>query len=78
MNLLTLGIGIVVLCFGVISGILWFKKPGIFKKLEPMKKRWGNRVGSILHISAYVIIPLIFGVIVVIAGVYGIDIMALF
>ncbi len=37
--------------------------PFFYKELEPMRQRWGNTVGTILHLIGYTLIPLGFGVI---------------
>jgi hypothetical protein len=38
-------------------------RPGrlLFRKLEPMRQRWGARAGTALHFTGYVIAPLAFG-----------------
>ena len=41
-------------------GLGW---PGriLFRKLEPMRERWGVRAGTVIHFGGYVLAPLVFG-----------------
>ena len=51
------------LCFGLYSLYLWIAgKTDKFGKLEPMKKMWGEKVGTMLHIFGYVVVPLLVGI----------------
>ena len=71
MNLVTVAIGVLAIAFGLYTA--WARKanPGQFKKLEPMKKRWGDKTGVAIHVFAYTIIPLVFGAIVLFIGMSG-------
>lgn len=45
---------------------LWnFRIPLFYKELEPMKQRWGNLTGVIMHVIQYVMIPLGIGLLLV-------------
>ena len=37
------------------------KLPLSFWKLKPMQERWGKVPGTILHFTGYVIVPIVFG-----------------
>ena len=39
-----------------------YRIPWFYRELEPMQKRWGKYVGTILHIIGYVVAPVGFGI----------------
>ena len=39
-----------------------FKVNAMFRKLEPMQRQWGDKLGTVLHFIGYVITPIIFGI----------------
>lgn len=41
------------------------KNNKFFWKIEPMKKFWGEKVGTAIHFVSYVIVPLVIGVYIV-------------
>ncbi len=45
----------------------------MLKKLEPMKERWGRKVGNAIHFFSYIIVPIAVGGVFIIAGVNGIS-----
>jgi len=45
----------------------------MFKKLEPMKEKFGAGVGNTIHFVSYVIVPLGFGIAMIIAGLNGVS-----
>ena len=71
MDPITTGIGALALAYGIFSGIMRFVKPGMFKKLEPMKQRFGATAGSLIHFVFYVIVPVVAGVVFIAAGLSG-------
>ena len=74
MNTTTVLIGGVIIAYGIFSGILRIVKPSIFKKLEPMKQRWGNKAGSMIHFTGYVVVPVAVGVVFIVSGMNGLNI----
>jgi uncharacterized membrane protein YkvA (DUF1232 family) len=62
-------VGIGFLMLGMISMSSYSEKfPGLrleffYKELEPMQERWGKTTGTILHVLAYVVAPIGFGLI---------------
>lgn len=74
MNNSTLFFGIAFIAYGLFSAIMRFVKPSFFKKLEPMKKRWGDKAGNAIHFIAYIIVPLAAGGFFIYAGMHGIKI----
>jgi hypothetical protein len=47
------------------------KRPQAFSKLQAMKQQWGDTPGMIMHVVAYSILPLVLGVISILAGMRG-------
>lgn len=71
MNPITVAVGAAATAYGLFTLVARAKKPELFSKLEPMKQRWGPTAGMAIHIVGYTIIPIIFGVISVAAGIAG-------
>lgn len=71
MNPLTVGIGAAAIAYGLFTLVARAKKPEMFAKLEPMKQRWGPRAGVAIHFVGYTLVPIVFGVISVAAGLAG-------
>ncbi len=71
MNGMTIAIGAVALCYGVFSAVMRKKKPEYFRKLEPMKRRFGDKAGNTLHFFGYVIVPVLAGVVLILSGLNG-------
>ncbi|MDP6542755.1 MAG: hypothetical protein QGH60_02125 [Phycisphaerae bacterium] len=71
MDPVTVGIGAVALAYGVFSGVMRVVNPAIFKKLQPMKEKFGETAGNTIHFIAYIIVPLAVGVALIIAGLNG-------
>jgi uncharacterized membrane protein YadS len=72
MDPVTVGIGALAIAYGIFSGVMRFVKPSMFKKLEPMKEKFGVAAGNTIHFVAYVILPLGFGITMIIAGLNGV------
>lgn len=71
MNPVTVLIGILAIGFGAYTAWARAAKPGQFKKLEPMKKFWGEKAGMAIHFVAYTAVPIMFGIVIVITGLNG-------
>ena len=71
MNYISIIIGALFIGYGIFSGIMRVKNPSYFKKLEPMKRAYGERAGNIVHFVGYVLIPIIFGIVLVHSGNTG-------
>lgn len=69
MDLKNFILGFVLCVYAVIVTVLRIKgNQKYFRKLEPMKKFWGNRLGLIIHTVGYIVIPAIAGVIFLVAS----------
>ena len=73
MNLTTIAIGVAAIGFGLTTAYLRVTKPAAFKKLEAMKKMWGNTAGTVVHVIAYTVIPIVAGIIFLVQGISGVS-----
>lgn len=74
MNFVTIGIGLLPCAYAIYVLILRIKgKNDLFRKLGPMKKTFGNKLGSAIHYFGYVIVPMGFGVFVIYLGMKGLN-----
>jgi hypothetical protein len=61
-NYVTLAFGVFLLGVGIVDLSFYLTgKQDKFRKYNPMKKFWGKTFGPILHFTAYVIVPLVVG-----------------
>jgi len=77
LNLITVVIGIVILWFGIFNGMLRQKSPEKLKSLVAMKQKLGEKPAQFIHVLAYSIIPIIFGVLLLFSGLNGMSLMQL-
>ena len=75
MDIITILIGALIGLYGIYTLYTRFTSPEKLKKLQPMKEKFGSKVGITIHTIAYSIMPLIVGSSVLTAGVKGISIM---
>ena len=63
-------IGVLAILFGLFTGVARFVAPdsGVFSKQEAMKERFGSTVGTAIHVLAYTVLPMIFGVLQILRG----------
>lgn len=73
MNLTTIAFGCVPLLFALYTLVARVRQPQLFAKLAPMQQRFGKRLGMVLHIAAYSLVPLAFGLTVIHGGVQGLS-----
>ena len=71
MNLVTLGLGIMAVFYSVYTFYVRTSKPEKFGKLAAMQEKFGKKAGYTIHLIAYSIAPLVFGVIMIFAGRNG-------
>lgn len=73
MDPVTVGIGVLAIGFGGYTFFLRTTNPSKLKKLKPMQDKWGAQTGLVIHTMAYSIGPLVFGLIMIFAGLNGIS-----
>jgi hypothetical protein len=73
MNPVTVLIGVAALGFGIYTAYVRATNPAKLGKLEAMKKQWGEGAGKAVHLVAYTIVPIIFGIIMILAGISGVS-----
>jgi hypothetical protein len=76
LNIVTTGLGILLLFIGLFTAYLHAYNPNsrlLGPKLEAMKKAYGQNAGFIVHLTAYSIVPITIGIIFIIAGYKGIS-----
>ncbi|HVK95205.1 MAG TPA: hypothetical protein VM571_10840, partial [Noviherbaspirillum sp.] len=69
---LTVAIGVMELLFGVYIAVSRRLQPQKMAKLEALKVLFGDKIGNLIHVSAYTVIPLVAGGIFVFAGLRGV------
>ena len=71
MNLTTVVIGIAAIAYGLYTAWARRARPDQFRKLEAMKKTWGESAGQVVHVIGYTIVPIVVGVVLVLSGLRG-------
>jgi len=54
-------LGIAAVAYGLYTLYARATSPNKFAKLEAMKKQWGERPGTIVHVIGYSVVPIIAG-----------------
>ncbi len=68
-------LGVLAVIYGIFTFIQRKRKPESFAKIESMKKLYGEKAGYIVHVISYSVIPIIFGItIIILSSVYGMSI----
>ena len=73
MDPVTVLIGVAAMAYGLYTAWARRAKPEQFKKLESMKKAWGETGGQMVHIVGYTLAPIIVGVVLVLGGLRGVS-----
>ena len=71
MNVTSLAIGVAALGYGLYSIWLRRTRPEQFGKIDAMKKLWGERTGVAVHIIGYTILPIAFGLVMILDALRG-------
>jgi len=71
MNVTTVGVGVAMIVFGLLTTVLRVVRPSLFSKLGPMKERWGERAGFWLHVFGYSVVPIVTGAVITMQGWSG-------
>jgi hypothetical protein len=59
--MINLLLGIAAVAYGLYTLYARATSPNKFAKLEVMKKQWGERGGTIVHVVCYSVVPIIAG-----------------
>ncbi|MFO7537704.1 MAG: hypothetical protein R6X32_06550 [Chloroflexota bacterium] len=73
MSPVTILIGIAALCFGLYTAYLRATNPSKLGKLKAMEQQWGGNTGRTIHLIAYSVIPILFGIVTIVAGISGVS-----
>jgi hypothetical protein len=73
MNLITILIGTAALGFGIYTAYLRATNPAKLGKLAAMKEQWGEKAGTVVHLVAYTVVPVIVGIVLIVAGFRGVS-----
>ena len=71
MNVLTVLVGVTAILYGLYSAWARKARPHQFRKLEPMKKAFGERGGLLLHMFGYTVVPIAAGIVFIYNGLAG-------
>ncbi len=71
MNYVTTALGVFAVGYGIYTAILRKKDPSKFIKLEAMKKVYGEKRGTLIHVVGYSVIPIVIGTFFIILGISG-------
>ena len=72
MNTVTIAIGVVALLFGIFTMFGRVRRPEQYTKLKAMQDKLGDKPGYTVHLIAYSVAPMIFGVVMILAGIRGV------
>lgn len=73
MNPVTLGIGCLALGYGIFTAVWRVIHPEKFKKLEAMKRQWGEKGGMAVHVIGYTLLPVVIGIGLIYGGYRGVS-----
>jgi hypothetical protein len=73
MDPITTLVGVAAIAYGLYTAWARRARPDQFKKLEPMKKFWGEAGGPIVHIIGYTVVPIVVGLVLVLNGMRGVS-----
>lgn len=73
MNPITVAIGVVGLLFGIYTLYVRARKPEHFTKLKAMQEKFGDKPGYAVHVIGYSVIPIVFGAVMIFAGLKGVS-----
>jgi len=73
-NWVEIAVGFLALGYGVYSLYVRVTAPERISKLASMKRVYGAKAGSAIHLAMYSIIPIAFGLVLIASGFLGINI----
>ena len=72
MDPVTISLGLFGLGFGGVTTFVRFTHPEKLGKLGPMREKFGTTAGTAIHVVAYSVAPILFGITMLTAGVRGV------
>lgn len=63
-------VGVLCVCYGIYTSVVRRNKPSAFGKLDAMKERLGQGVGLFVHVLFYTVLPIVFGLLLTITGLF--------
>lgn len=69
-----MAIGALVIAYGIFTLYTRIRFPERLPKLAAMKRVYGNKAGEIVHVIFYTIIPIVFGLILLISGILNVNV----
>ncbi len=75
MDPITVSFGAGAMGFGAYTTYLRFSNPSKLGKLEPMRRKFGATAGTAIHLVAYSVAPIAFGVVMLVAGLQGVSVL---
>jgi cytochrome b561 len=79
MDILTIWMGFLLLVYGLYALLLrLLGRVRMFRKLNPMKKSYGNKTGTIIHFVLYILVPIVMGIGMIWAGLHGVGFIRVF
>lgn len=77
MNLFTMGLGAAICVYGLYTMTMRTRAPEKFGKLKAMKDKHGDVNGTVIHIMAYTVVPIVMGIILAFAGFNGLSLLGM-
>jgi hypothetical protein len=77
MDLITISMGLVICLYGVYTLVMRTKSPEKFNGLAAMKAKYGDSSGTAAHILAFTVLPIVLGIILSFAGLFGLSLVGL-
>ena len=59
-------LGALMIVYGVVTLIMRKVAPDRFLKLEPMKRKWGEKAAMRIHVIGYTVLPLVAGLVLIV------------
>ncbi len=69
--LFNLVLGVLLVAYGVYTFVARRRRPEQLGKLDAMKRFWGEKLGYGMHVVAYSVLPVVFGLVLLLLGVAG-------
>lgn len=71
MEYTTFVIGIFAVLFGLYTLVIRLMTPKKLGKLEAMKEKFGEKMGTLIHTISYTLVPIIVGMVFIVNGMNG-------